>query len=479
MAISSSSAVVPGSLFDDPETAAQTINLAFLGDAIDYDAREFLTSFSDLEAPGALESLSDAYVSSSAFEASYAATSDEALVRSVVFNLFDRNTGIDEVTEWTGQLASGAIDASDLPFAILDAARESDIEAYQSKLFIADYVTATEEAGGYVPETLTTQALRSNAELYAELAALDEASEDLSLAQVGTSLGGNPLYTATVGTGEREIVFISQQHGDEPIGTEAAMHFLNFLTSDTEEAAAIREGATITFLPRVNPDGFARWEQEAGGVRGVLDPRVNNEGQDLNRTYDPAAPFSADVAPKSVAVRELIASIDPDFVLDYHGQGNYRDEDGNLDTMSVLWPTNPDVDTDIRDQSQRAVVALDQAFDEFDFGQLTLYPGSDNPAIARNGFSLAGTPGVLVEQRYSQEMFAISEGLDLDYSALRSALALQGFITMKGLATAVADGSIDDLDPQQALEIPDRSDYIQYADLYSDDAYVSDDLMIA
>ena len=369
------------------------------------------------------------------------------------------------------------LDASDLPYKILAEARESDIEAYGAKLFIADYYTDEREAGGYVPDMLTTQALHSNAELYAELQLLDAASENLSLDQVGTSLGGNPLYTATVGTGERELVFVTQQHGDEPIGTEAALHFLDFLTSDLPEAEAIRDGATITVLPRVNPDGFARWELEAGGVRGLTDPRVNDAGQDLNRTYDPENPFSADVAPKSLAVKELIASVEPDLVFDYHGQGNYRNEDGDLDTMSVLWPTNPEVSEDVRDVSKQAVVAIDNSLEDYEYDQLTLYPGSDNPAIARNGFSLDGTPGVLVEQRYSQEMFALSEGLDLDYSALRSALALEGFITMKGIASAAVDGSIYDLDPELALEIPERSDSIDFADLYSDDAYVPEDMM--
>lgn len=468
----------PSIAIDDPADAVQTANLAYLGDAVAYDVRSFLIEFADLEGDGSIEALGDAYLSSAAFTDSYAATSDEALVRSTIFNLFDRNTDVEELAIWTGALESGDVEPSALPYAILGAARESDIEAYEAKLFIADYVTEARNDGSYAPETLTTQELHSNAELYAELGALDAASDDLTLDQVGTSLGGNPLYTATVGTGEREVLFVTQQHGDEAISTESAMLFLDFLVSDDPEAEAIREGATITVMPRVNPDGFARWEQEAGGVRGLTDPRLNDVGQDLNRTHDPENPFSADVAPESVALNAVIDELDPDLVLDYHEQGNYRSEDGDLDTMSVLWPTNPAVDEDVRDISKQAVVAIDESLQDYDYDQLTLYPGSDNPAIARNGFSLDGTPGVLVEQRYLQEMFEVSQGLDLDYSALRSALALQGFITMKGVASAAADGSLDDLDPALALDIPDRSDSIQFAELYSDDAYVPDDMMM-
>lgn len=415
-------------------------------------------------------------MASASFKDSYAAASPEGLVRSVYFNFFDRNAQIEEVETWTDLLESGGVADTDLPWSILEDARESDLEAYQAKFFIADYFTAQEATGGYLPEDFTRQSLRSNAELYDELQALDE-SDLLSLEQVGQSLGDNPLYAATVGSGASNILFVTQQHGDEPMGTEAAMHFLDYLVSD--EAQGVRDAVTVTVLPRVNPDGFARWEQETGGVRGLTDPRLNDNGQDLNRTYDPDDPFSESFAPESVAVRRLVEDLDPAFLFDYHGQGNYRDADGDLDTMSVLWPTNDAVAPDVREASQRAVVAIDEALDEFDYHQVTLYPGSDNPAIARNGFGLRDVPTVLVEQRYSQEMFALSVGLELDYSALRSALALEGFMSMKGIVEAAADGSLDAYDPLAATTIPERSDSVRYADLYSDDKYVPDELTVA
>src|SRR5918993_2978747 len=162
---------------------------------------------------------------------------------------------------------------------------------YEAKLFTADYFTDGTERGEYVPDALTFPELRGNVELHADLAALDTGYETLSLAVAGESLDGNPLYAATVGTGDSSLLFITQQHGDEPIGTEAAMYFLDFLAGDTELARSLREEVTVTVVPRVNPDGFARWEREVGGERGLVDPRLNNNGIDLNRTYDPAAPF--------------------------------------------------------------------------------------------------------------------------------------------------------------------------------------------
>jgi hypothetical protein len=433
----------------------------------------------DFGDPAAVAALAGLFVSSSEFQDSFAAGSPENYVRSVHFNLFDRNADINEVEFWTERLDEEGLDRAELPGAILETARQSDLEAFEAKLFIADYFTDQTERGGYLPDALTFPALRSNDELYADLNRLDARYETLSLEVVGQSLDGNPLYAATVGTGDTNLLFITQQHGNEPIGTEAAMHLLDFLSEDTELARSLRDELTVTVVPRVNPDGFARWERQVGGERGLTNPRLNNEELDLNRTYDPAAPFGADVAPESVAVRDLVGRLDPDFLFDYHGQGNYRDEDGDLVTMSVLWPTTAGVDPAVVDASKRAVAAIAASLEESDYDRLTLYPREDNPAIARNGFALGGTPTVLVEQRFLQEMGELARGLDLDYSALVSALALEGFITMRGLVEAAADGSLETLDPSLAEQLPARPPSIPYADLYSDDRYGAEELLIA
>ena len=463
----------------DPDDVVQTFYLSFLGRAADPTGRDFLTQFIDFDDPAAVAALGDFFVASDEFRASFAAGSSENFVRSVYFNLFDRNAGIDEVEAWTDRLDDQGLDRADLPAAVLEAARESDLEAYEAKLFVADYATDQTGRGGYVPDALTRPGLRGNDELYADLNRLDAEYGTLSLEVVGQSLDGRPLHAATVGTGEANLLFITQQHGDEPIGTEAAMLFLDFLAGDTALAQSLRGAVTVTVVPRVNPDGFARWEREVGGERGLVDPRYNNNGIDLNRTYDPAAPFSADVAPESVAVRELLGRLGPDFVFDYHGQGNYRAADGGLVTMSVLWPTNDGVDPAVVAASKRAVAALAGSLEESGYDLLTLYPGEDNPAIARNGFGLGGTPTVLVEQRFLQEMGQLAQGLDVDYSALVSALALEGFITMKGLVEAAADGSIETLDPAVAERIPERPPSIPYADVYGDDRYVAEEVLIA
>ncbi|WP_420392000.1 M14 family zinc carboxypeptidase [Acuticoccus sp.] len=457
----------------DAPTAVQTVHLALFGDEVPLAELDFLTENANLGRLAAVRSLADAYIAGDDFQESYAGSGPEAFVRALFFNLFDRNASIREAERWTTRLENGLDDAK-LLFRVLNNASEADLEAWRSKLFIADYFTEQEAVDGYVPDQLTFQELTPNAELYAELEELDERSDDLSLEVIGASLDGRPLYAATVGTGATKVLFITQQHGDEPIGTESALYLLDFLTGDSELAQQIRSELTVVVVPRVNPDGFERLEQEIGGVRGLVDPRLNDNAQDLNRTYDPDDPFSVSFAPESVAVRRLAEALDPDLLLDYHGQGNYRTDDGDLVTLSVLWPTNEGVDPAVVEDAKKAVAAIVQSVEGNGFSEITLYPGSDNPAIARNGFSLRDVPTILVEQRFGSETFALSRGLDLDYSALISALALEGFITMKGLLETIAEGEFEALDTAVADALPERPPFLPYGDLYGDDAYVTE-----
>jgi len=451
-----------------PEQTVQTIYLGVLGRAAVPSERAFWVEQIDA-IPSEL--LTDILLNSAEFVGSFAGQSDEAFVRALHFNLFDRNINQPEVDDWVARIEAEALDSGAILRAVLDEAREADIEAYQAKLAIVDYVTDQTEVDGYVPDTLTVPGFRSNAELYGELFMLDMEYDTLDLEQMGSSIAGNPLYAANVGTGETELVIITQQHGDEPTGTEGALLFLDWMSGDTAGAAEAREALSVTVMPRVNPDGFARWEREVGGERGLVDPRRNEAEVDLNRSYDPENPVNPLHSPESEAVIDLIADRDPVLVLDYHNQNLYRADDGSVDTMSVLWATNADVGPALTEIGQKAAVAIGNALEDYEFSNYTLFPGSENPALARNGLALEGTATLLIEQRYLEEMFEFTIGLEQDMSAVSSALALEAFQSMQGVVEALADGSFVDLDVEQALAIPERSAAIDFDDLYSDDIY--------
>lgn len=455
------------------EQTVQNLYLSLLGRAADPEGMKYWVQ--QLES-SSLDAVSQHFMATQEAQQNMDDKSPDEFVRDQYYGFFNRHADKEGLDYWESRLESGAIEHHELPQIFLHSASQADQEAYSAKSSIANYYTGQATSDTYDAEqALTYPSLHSNAELYAELNQLDARHDALDLKQAGTSLEGNPLYRAEVGQGDKTVMIVTQQHGDEPLGTEAALSLLDFLAGDSEAAQAIREEVTVAVMPRANPDGFARWEKQVSGEQGVPDPRRNEAGLDLNRSYDPDEDFDAAQAPEAAAIMSVLEEYNPDLLLDYHNQNNYRNEDGDLDTMSVRWATNDAVAPQASADGQRAALAISEALDDFDHSELSLFPGSDNPAIARNGLALEGTPTLLVEQRGLQEMDLLAQGLDVNYSALASALTTEGFLSMKGVLETVADDSFNDYDPQLAELIPERADYIKYEELYDDDDYALPD----
>ncbi|GAB2800008.1 hypothetical protein GCM10027040_29410 [Halomonas shantousis] len=449
--------------------SVQGLYLSMLGRAADPSGYDYWTN--ELQNSN-IDNLIASFSSSEEFQEYTGGLSAEETVQAMYQSLFDREADTGGREYWTGRLESGEITIGQLATTMMDSASEKDQEALNAKLAISDYYTENVTQEEFDPDKeLTYQNLHSNEELYAELQRLNEDYDTLNLEQVGSSIGGNPLYTAVVGNGPQTLMLVTQQHGGEPLGTEAALQLLEYLAGDSAEAQALRDEVTLVVMPRVNPDGFARWQEQAAGGQDILDPRLNEAEVDLNRTYDPEADYSEVQAPESDAVKQVIARYQPDLMVDYHNQNNYRNDDGSLDTTSVLWATNEDASTEVMEAGMRAAVAISSALEDYEHDQLTIYPGSDNPAIGRNGLGIEGTPTLLIEQRGLQEMDQVAQGLEIDYSALASALTLEGIIGLTGIIDAMASGTFDDLNPLLALEIPARSEGIDYADVYTDDQF--------
>ncbi len=374
-------------------------------------------------------------------------------------------------SEYWSSLLSQGVSAQELIQRIIISASATDKEALDATTSIARFYTENVSNSEYnADQPLIQQGLRSNDQLYNDLAALDATYDTLALSQVGESLEGRPLYSATVGEGERKLMIVTQQHGDEPTGTEGAMLFLEWLSGDSEAAQALRSEVSVTVMPRVNPDGFERWEQlEAGEAvfDETIDPRRNSADIDLNRTWDSSEAFDPALTPETLAVRQVLEAFQPELVLDYHNQNNYINEAGELETISIMWPTNDLVDTDVTATAQQAAVALSQGLEDFDYGFLSLFPGGETPQIARNGLGIDGVPALLIEQRGLEEMgIAASEGLDIDYSALSSALILESLLSMLGVVNAMGNDELELIDPSLATLLPERGERIPYEEIY-------------
>lgn len=313
---------------------------------------------------------------------------------------------------------------------------------------------------------------------------------DVSVA--GHSNEGREIYQARVGTGDTVVLVQSQIHGNENHGTEALLSLLKEFGGNTAAAAEIRENITIVAIPRLNVDGGERdtrqnhmsWDEvvadfpQLAGVDPAWNYRADVPGFDVNRDFNPDLDYvpqpedfpgdSADtgwyITPEAQTVRDVYAGLEGEFgVVDYfvdlHNQWPCYAQEGTGDmsplSISARFIADPSEFGDWPnfdyDASRRANVAVYDALQgqgESAFGDLTLYPQDTNlPGTALGSFALRGSATVL---------FETSSNTQSDGQKRNGFLAKQVEIGLKGLITAVADGSIESLDPEAYEAIPER-----------------------
>ncbi|MFC4359686.1 M14 family zinc carboxypeptidase [Halobium salinum] len=117
----------------------------------------------------------------------------------------------------------------------------------------------------------------TNSQLTRRLKLLNAESDLVSLRPIGRSACRNdPIWEVTVGEGETNVHLITQIHGDEPAGTEAALVVLRQMTAEPDEFEAVLDELTITIVPRVNPDGaMYGFDADGDGDRDRVTRRQN------------------------------------------------------------------------------------------------------------------------------------------------------------------------------------------------------------
>ncbi|HEX5740155.1 MAG TPA: M14 family zinc carboxypeptidase, partial [Pilimelia sp.] len=264
----------------------------------------------------------------------------------------------------------------------------------------------------------------------------------ITLTSAGTTNERRPIRRATLGHGPLRICYVTQQHGDEPLGTPAALKALWALgAEDTEFSRWLRSRVTLDIVVRANPDGQARkWRYNYDpGARPTYGQA--GKGYDINRYHDPATPPEKNPAPEAGAIQRLWLETKPSIIVDYHMQGAYTGPDGRTVTASILWPTHGNVSTAARDRGRQLAV-LTHATMTAAGATVTRYPGDTLAGIARNAYGLRGSGSLLVELSRIQgrEAFQIQSALD----------------SMVAIARSAADGSLDRIDPAEADAIPGR-----------------------
>jgi zinc carboxypeptidase len=284
----------------------------------------------------------------------------------------------------------------------------------------------------------------STAELTQELLDLQSRSRGaIRVSAIGKSNQGRPVWSARVGEGPLRILYITQQHGDEPLGTPAALEFLRQIgVGQSNYQRWLRSQVTVDIVVRANPDGHEQNWRYNYDPDAVPEYGVAGKGYDINRYHDPAVAPEDNPATEAGLIQRHYAQFQPQIAVDYHMQGRYVDAQGREITASLMWPTNPNVAADDVAFAKQISVVAQRSMTEGG-ANVTQYPGGDFQGIARNAYGLLGSGSVLVEL---SNMGAEHEQAQIA-SALRSMLAI---------AQSAADGSLTTTDPAEADAIPPR-----------------------
>ncbi|MER5390338.1 M14 family metallocarboxypeptidase [Saccharopolyspora sp. NPDC002686] len=229
------------------------------------------------------------------------------------------------------------------------------------------------------------------------LQAVDEASQQVSVEQIGKTKQDRPLRLVRVGArGARTaVLFTCSQHGDEPSGREACLSTIRDLgLSEDPEVRKFLSTTSVLFVPNANPDG------------NVANTRGNADGVDINRDH------IALNTPEAQAVAEVIRDERPDVVHDLHEYGAkppYYVKD-----LLALWPRNLNAAEGVHDESERLSeeyvrpAVEDTGFSTGIYGIWTdpetgepvkQVAGDGQERILRNTIGVKNALGLLVETR--------------------------------------------------------------------------------
>lgn len=319
-------------------------------------------------------------------------------------------------------------------------------------------------------------ALHSYDELVKTLKQIEQSSKGLvELEVIGLTNQGREIYLAKIGDpANTPVMFQTQQHGNEPIGTEAALNVIRFLSTGSAQAQKILNELYVLIVVRVNPDGAELWQRynddpnapDRRTSRGLY--TSGGVGWDINRfhfadwtqslTYqwyliDPVTyPYPENPVPEAQAVMDAFLMYQPIWMVDVHGQGTYVTDAGKNVTSSMLWPTNDDVAAEYVELSRQLCVVMMDQMSQYGYATVNQYPGGSYEGIARNAYGLAGAGSVLVEIKGGIGQKSV--GMIVKHTQEQ----------MMSILEATADGSLFDADPARADEL-DIGRHSYYKDL--------------
>ncbi|XP_045473621.1 carboxypeptidase D-like isoform X2 [Harmonia axyridis] len=138
-----------------------------------------------------------------------------------------------------------------------------------------------------------------------------------SLYSIGRSTNGLPLWvmefsgSKTARSDLPNIKFVANIHGNEAVGRELLLHFMEYLRDNYDKdpsVSCLLDNSRIHLLPSLNPDGFSiSTEGQCVGEHGRLNG-VKGNTEDLNRNFPDY--FHQDLNPRQPETEAVMAWMD-------------------------------------------------------------------------------------------------------------------------------------------------------------------------
>ena len=163
---------------------------------------------------------------------------------------------------------------------------------------------------------------------------------DVRVFTIGSTVEGRPLEMVEIGNpqSEYQICLRGRAHPWESGGSWVLEGLMNFLASDSTEAAEIRKNVCFCLMPMANKDGV---------YRGMS--RFNVRGWDLNRNWFIDKPIDPELAPEAACLQNWFSERQrrnqlPKLFIDVHNDNSgglhlsspSKDQEGYLERMTKL-----------------------------------------------------------------------------------------------------------------------------------------------
>lgn len=292
-------------------------------------------------------------------------------------------------------------------------------------------------------EKVNGERLTSQEDLLAEVHRAADRSQFIDTEIIGQSVQGRdiPLVKFGADPDNPTILFLTQQHGNEVMTTEAALNVIKGLSNNSKHNSELAEEINVFFLPRLNPDGavgdvnFDISDHVGGGIA----TRANASNIDLNRDHNTLS------QPETYALHNNVLRVyDIDYLVDFHHQGARSGIDGEYVSGSILYPTNELVNPEVREMSQQLGSVMYNAVEDRGFGLLGRYNGGTANTIARNGLAVEYDIATLLFEM--RGMIDHSNPNQVLGQKSNGYLIQQGVVSMEAAINSIAYGSINEAD---------------------------------